>query len=413
MYKSLLILIVLLGINNIVAKAQNNTNSPYSMFGLGLVNSSGDSRSFGMGGTGIAMPSQEGMNTLNPASLGSLDSLAFYINFQLKSDYSTISSSNQTASSFNTNFENMSFGFKANKWWGVGFGLTSFSNIGYSIITNEYLFGTDQKYNMLYEGAGGISDVYLTNSFRLTKNFSAGVDASFLWGSIISKETADYSNLNGTKITNTRTYHLNNIHLKYGLQYHGLISSTAIFAGATYSRRTNLYTTYDQTIVYNKYELYNKMEPTNDYLVPNKLGVGLGLAFKKSWTVAADYQFDNWDGLSRPYQNAKTKDAQKFSAGIEYAPYKNQFSSIFNRMKYRAGAFMNDTYLSINNYDLQEKGFSVGVSIPMRQLHNSISVSYQYKVIGTTSNGLLKETHNTIKIGFIWCEDWFSKSKFN
>lgn len=58
--------------------AQNNANSPYTMFGVGYIEPGGFGRNKGMGGAGIGLPSENSLNNLNPASYNSLDSLHFY-----------------------------------------------------------------------------------------------------------------------------------------------------------------------------------------------------------------------------------------------------------------------------------------------------------------------------------------------
>ena len=50
------------------ASAQTNANSPYSRFGLGLMNQPGFVRNRAMGGVGIALRDNRYINYLNPAS---------------------------------------------------------------------------------------------------------------------------------------------------------------------------------------------------------------------------------------------------------------------------------------------------------------------------------------------------------
>ena len=38
--------------------------------------------------------------------------------------------------------------------------------------------------------------------------------------------------------------------------------------------------------------------------------------------------------------------------------------------------------------------------------------TYEYKLLGTHNNGLIKEQVNTIKLGLLLSENWFYKSKF-
>ena len=52
-----LILIIIFSISVFVTSAQNNTNSPYSIFGIGELEHTDGGRNMGMGGTGAALRS--------------------------------------------------------------------------------------------------------------------------------------------------------------------------------------------------------------------------------------------------------------------------------------------------------------------------------------------------------------------
>ena len=59
------------------AIAQNNTISPYSRFGYGLLSDQANTVQKSMGGVGIAMRSGRQINFMNPASYAGMDSLTF------------------------------------------------------------------------------------------------------------------------------------------------------------------------------------------------------------------------------------------------------------------------------------------------------------------------------------------------
>jgi hypothetical protein len=62
---------------SMVASAQANTTSPYSMFGYGILNDYASSAQRAMGGVGYAMNGCRQINTMNPASYSAIDSLTF------------------------------------------------------------------------------------------------------------------------------------------------------------------------------------------------------------------------------------------------------------------------------------------------------------------------------------------------
>ncbi|MCG8581518.1 MAG: hypothetical protein MI866_16455, partial [Bacteroidales bacterium] len=85
--------------------------------------------------------------------------------------------------------------------------------------------------------------------------------------------------------------------------------------------------------------------------------------------------------------------------------------SIFRRMHYRIGAFYDQEYLTIQGKDIDSRGITAGLTIPMRD-GSLINLAYEYKERGTTDAGLIEETFNTFKIGLTFNESWFQKRKF-
>ena len=59
------------------AFAQSGTNSPYSMYGIGVLSDQGNSFNRGMNGVGLGFRPHDQINYLNPASYSAVDSLSF------------------------------------------------------------------------------------------------------------------------------------------------------------------------------------------------------------------------------------------------------------------------------------------------------------------------------------------------
>ena len=397
-----------------VLVAQHQTSSPYSMFGVGVVNQGGDVTSSAMGGVGIALPSQTRINTLNPASLSAIDSLTFLMDAQLvgfKSEYGTSSATQQTS---DANFDAISFAFRVKPWWGCAFGMNSYSQTGYEFNTSSYILGSMSTYQTVYQGSGGLTRFNFSNGFRLFNGLSVGIDASYIWGQLVATETGDFTSISGESMINERTYHLNNFHLSGGLQYQlALGNNNRLFLGAVANTKTRLATGYNQAITGSGgTEYVNKDYRANDYELPAGWGAGVALNYHRSWTFAVDYRFSKWSDVANTMRYAKYTDSYGLNGGVEFAPQKNSYQSILNRMKYRAGAFYRDTYLKIKDNDIIERGFSLGLSVPLRQSKNAINIAYEYKLLGTHDNGLIKEQVNTIKLGLLLSENWFYKSKF-
>ena len=64
-----------------VLVAQNNMNSPYSRFGLGVLSEQQVGADRAMGGIGIGTRGHNNINLLNPASYSTVDTLSFLFDF--------------------------------------------------------------------------------------------------------------------------------------------------------------------------------------------------------------------------------------------------------------------------------------------------------------------------------------------
>ena len=70
--------------------SQNNANTPYSIFGLGVENKTATGGLTGLGNTGIAQSSPFEINIFNPASLAGIYQKSFLYEFGLNGSYSTL-----------------------------------------------------------------------------------------------------------------------------------------------------------------------------------------------------------------------------------------------------------------------------------------------------------------------------------
>ena len=388
--------------------------SPYSKYGLGTMNQQGDARSFAMGDAGIALPSTYNINTLNTASYSTFDSLTFYINFNISGTYTRYISDEQSENQFNSGFNGLTFGFKAQKWWGIGFGLSSLSNIDYNIGTTNIIDGSTIPYNINYTGKGGISSIFWGNAIKLSRNLSVGVNTTFLWGKIEHSEISDFSSIGSNTISNDEVYYINKFMFDYSLFYCSNIKNNTLSIGLNYSNKATLFTSLEHNVTLsNGNELLNESLNTSNLVLPQKLGIGIGFNIRNQLTIAADYKFENWSDVQNSISDGEVNDANNYNLGFEYSLSRYQYKNIFRRMKYRCGIFVNDSYLKQNNFDIVSKGFSLGLQIPFRSKFSSINISYQYNELGSSNGDLIKEVQNNFKIGFTFGEDWFVKPHFN
>jgi hypothetical protein len=102
----------------------------------------------------------------------------------------------------------------------------------------------------------------------------------------------------------------------------------------------------------------------------------------------------------------------KFRFGAIYNPRIETYSSIFNRLEYRAGFRYGKSFLNLKNSDFDEFGISFGVGIPVRRSLSGLNIGFEYSTRGSDAPGLIKENFFRFNIGLNIYERWFIKSRF-
>lgn len=152
--------------------AQDNTSSPYSYYGLGEIKFRGTHDNRAMGDLNIVGDSIH-LNLMNPASYSNLRTTTLAIGGT--SNFNRLSTSSDNEKAQRTTLDYLAVGFPIGKF-GVSFGLTPFSAVGYQNQT-----ATTQKSNV-YTGEGSINSFFVGGSYKLTKSLSVGLDLSYKFG---------------------------------------------------------------------------------------------------------------------------------------------------------------------------------------------------------------------------------------
>ena len=396
------------------AQAQNSTSSPYSIYGIGIINTKEDVASAGLGHSGIALAPSEWLNLSNPAGINKLDSLSFYFNINLKGFYAREESGYEKASIYSANIDGISLGFRGRKWLAFAIGYAPFSSVGYKLDEYKTIVGSGEEYKVQCTGSGGLSQAYFNAAVTLFKHWSIGGNFSVLWGTIEKLETSYFNAaIGGENIFNKRKYQANNIYWEVGTQFDFNIGENNFRFGAVYAPEIWLHTSYDQ-IVYNDVsrELMHDDSTPDRFRVPRMYGAGFTFQRKKLLGTV-EYKVSEWGSID----DVKFKDRTNFrntytiSGGIQYSPGTPE-SPFYKRMRYRMGYSYGRDYIDLKDANLMQTGFSLGITVPIGRSLNAISIAYEHQHRGTQSNGMIEENINTFKLGFNIREVWFLRHKF-
>ena len=118
---------------SLTAVAQNTTNLPTSMYGVGELSAGDGGRYAGMGNTGIALNRTGFLNTLNPAAITRMDTACFTFDVGASASYARYSFLSEHSSNFTGNPNRISMGFRVLPRWYALVGAAPYSSVGYVI----------------------------------------------------------------------------------------------------------------------------------------------------------------------------------------------------------------------------------------------------------------------------------------
>lgn len=402
---------------------QTNT-SPYSVIGIGDIETGSLDRSAGMANTGVSLSSFRFMYHSNPASYVKLQDkfFAFEMTGRFKAvNYVGKPIASTTGTSTDLQVAKLAVAAKVKPWWGASIGLLPYSASNYSFLTTKGVVG-DLQYNMgaYYKGSGGLNKAYFANSFQLNKNLAVGVEAGYIFGSMQQVETLDASELTGSTISTTSDRYMRNALFKGGLQYNGKISDKLKVAlGATASNKTRLNTTNYVTVVNGSSTVVSDKDLGDaSFYLPVSYTVGGSINYNRKFTVAADYQRQNWNDLNYTGLSYRLVNSDRYSIGFEYSAqqslpgYNNTPSGLFFEKYFlQAGFFYGNSYLRMYNEQLQNFGGTIGLGMNSKKSNLSYQLSVELGSYGTTKSNLIKQNYSTVNFTVMYRDFWFTKMK--
>jgi hypothetical protein len=388
--------------------AQHGVNSLYSAYGIGDQEERDYTRNFGLGSTGIARRSEAFLNELNPASYSAIQRQHFIFDVSLRGqsiNYKNTASVNQTAG--DVNIKRVALGFKASNRWGISAGFGQFTSVNYKLLSTTYIDTSPQT--TTEEGNGGINKVYVSNAFRLTKNFSVGVSSNFLFGPNTLVE-----NVGGDTTSTKLQRYAFNVNFNTGLQYQGRIGQNWLVGlGATYRFKTDL--RYERKlIVMNSAETVQFEDDLGRevFTLPEQYGAGISLG-NGTFTWVADWRRQMWEGTRNNTTKYSLANSDRYSTGLEYARRKTYGQQQTEGLVLQGGFSYYNSYLIVNNNQIKDVSGTLGASLPSRNGALRYYMGVEVGRRGTTSAGLIQETYVNVVFNFTLRDIWFIRRTYD
>lgn len=397
--------------------AQNNMNSPYSRFGLGVLSEQQVGADRAMGGIGIGTRGLNNINLLNPASYSTVDTLSFLFDFGFSLQNGNFSENGRKINARNAGADYVAMQFRVQPKIGMTLAYMPYSKVGYNFSSSEIVRNDEDGEvisNNTYGGSGGLNSVIAGLGWRPANWISVGANASYMYGNLTHSVKNSYSESSIYSRQKTYSAQLSAIRFDFGLQGIVNIGENSLVLGATFAPETSLKgDAYVSDVMMNSSSEVQMSDTTalNDgFALPNGFGAGVSFNTEKL-TVGADVSFQQWSAVDI-FGKRDGLDKMRISLGAMYQYDKNS-KNILKSSTYRAGLYIQQPYCKLEQVTAPtEYGLTAGLSIPIVNRYNNrstIDISGQYVRMQPSGSSLMTENYLRINVGISFSERWFAK----
>jgi len=411
-----------------IFQAQNITNSPYSRFGIGDLQTIQTPRNVAMGGLSVGLVSVSDLTVKNPASYINLDSLMVNFEVSMYGLYSKLSEKNLdeeivTANTNSASLGHISFAFPITPWLKSCFGLTPHSNMGYNVFrtqtTDSNNIGSEWLNN---QGQGGLNQVFLGFAVG-TSRISAGANINYQFGSFVrNAQLLFLDTVLHVPLTTELSKFLEvaGFFVDFGVRYRQPLSNRyQLGFGVTYTPKYSLNATRNQLELSTMREIniidtiYATNAQKGTLQMPDMYTFGLSFERLNRWVVGAEYSIVNFKNY-REYGHAEQNlsNAQMFRLGMELKGRRLN-NNFMNRLSYRFGYHYGRSHVDFHDSELTQYGVSFGFGMPVRRSQSRVDFAIEFGRKGNVNSGQIQDNYGRIIIGISAFDRWFMRPKFD
>lgn len=400
------------------------SSSVYSSLGVGDFSYGGLTHNQAMGGLGISYGTGWHANHVNPA----LSTRNTIFNFQTAFNYKRIDVNNGNERSpvdgGGLSYLAVSLPIKPGKF-AAGLGLGQVSSVNYRLNVESQVNNSELRASNFLEGSGGISEAYANFGWLVFKNFSIGLQGSYLFGSTIrtnqllildeeDKEVGEGSEyFERLSVSDLgfkagahyllKTSDKSNLHFGAIYQKFGDINGIAFAKLARIGQASDLDS--DGDLIAN--------DLRGSIYLPDRYGFGVTYEKNNKYAIGLETQTQDFTQFKNFFGEAlDLQKAQKIGLGIQFVPDYLSFDSRWLRSTYRIGVEWKQTPYFFNQTQINDLGINFGTSIPVNQL-SLLNLAIQVGQRGTLDNGLIRENYVNFTFGLSLNDNsWFFKRVF-
>lgn len=396
--------------------AQTN-NLPYSRIGLGNLSTQSSVYHRNMGGIGVSLISPAHINFTNPALLVYNKRTIFDISINYEQYQLSTKKGVQNYRGGNLNY--LAFAFPITKKITIGTGLQPYSNVNYLDKNNSLLPNTTTFAQYRYTGTGGITQVYGSLSYQVYQGLSVGMQLNYNFGSIQNTSESwldDGNSLYILEVLNRLNF--SDFSYRLGAVYRfEFENGMGINLGLTTDLATNLRANRFQAI--QRKDQIREVSLRSDTLLldtksliklPASYQFGISVSKYRHYAIGVDMKQQKWSDY-KGIANEQLADTREIRVGMMWTPDNRSVSSYLKRVSYQFGFYDIQSPIRINNLQIEDRGFSVGLSLPVSATLSSFNLGINVGERGTTSMGLIKARYVKVSLSMSINDHWFRKRR--
>ena len=396
---------------SLLSYSQSISTSPYSLYGLGSLYESNFGLIPAIGSSGIGLPSGSFINNKNAASLVNIPMNNFFFDFGGAAIQTSFQDNSKTENRNNFQFSHLAFAFPLTSKSAFSLALMPYSSSSFIISDMKIpiIDGSDEYYNLDVIGSGGLNNLDLSYAYKLTNKLSFGISASVLFGS--TKDNRTYTIDNAVTTIDKKTVY-SGVRPILSSQFKidpsftfGISAKTPTRINASKVQTVTILNSTGSSVL--ETEMKSDAE---DFYLPFEIGVGINKVFKNKLSVTFDYEKRFWDATNQSDLYGDFADQQKIALGFSYQKSKES-RKYFDRIRFATGFTYDTGYLEIKNQKIDDKSFSLGVSLPFDKNSSALFISYSYGQKGEVTHSLIKENYHKLTLNLNLDGIWFVKRK--
>lgn len=390
-------------------------NSPYSVYGIGVLDNNVYNRTAGMGGAGLATKSGVFLINNNPAGISGLQRNFYLVNASLAARASTYSGTPiNSTNSINRDawLKGLSLSIKMFNFWGSSIGFNQYSNVNYKYTGKQYIEGAYNSLDAVYDGNGGLNDFYWTNSIAVNKHVSFGVKASYIGGPVNQNTTINNPSTSTTLLTEQQDYY-SGFKLEYGAIWSSKIGKQfELSFGGVFSPQSKLNAERTLSITEGSDVIIDdKLISNRTEYLPMSYGAGITLVHKQRTTISVDYKHEYWGDLNVVNNGWRYVNSERVAAGVQHSWFaKTWGGQLYEKRYLQAGVISNRSNLLVKGQQISGLAFTLGYggSYKDKLLY---TLAAEIGSRGTTSNGLIKENYFQLTIGLSYRDFLYTRGR--